>query len=325
MTVQLLINAILQQTMVFLAQVATAGGARAPLAHMADSVFIELTRELQNQGVTKKLIADMFGMTLRTYHRRVRELSQSQTDKGRTVWEAVLDYVRHHEPVTGLRVRERFQYDDPEVVAGVLNDLVHTGLCYRSGRGDGSAYRLADEADFLDTDPGERSSAYEHLVWLAVYRNGPASAEQIGKASSLSAATVDRALRALCTDGRVEAHTGPEGRRYTSERFDVPVGETHGWEAAVLDHYQAMVTAVSAKLRVGSRSQAGDTVGGGTYSLDVGPQHPQRDEALALLASVRRQVEDLRERIDATNDSAGTPAPLEQVVFYMGQYVKRDE
>src|SRR5262245_33808399 len=58
----LLIDSIVQQTMVFIAQLATAGGVRAPLAHVADQVFLDLTRELQNQGVTKKVIADMFGM-----------------------------------------------------------------------------------------------------------------------------------------------------------------------------------------------------------------------------------------------------------------------
>ena len=46
MNTQLLIDAIVQQTMVFIAQLATAGGVRAPLVHVASQVFLDLTGEL---------------------------------------------------------------------------------------------------------------------------------------------------------------------------------------------------------------------------------------------------------------------------------------
>jgi len=50
MHADLLIHSIVQQTMVFTAQLATAGGVRAPLASLANQVFRDLTRELRNQG-----------------------------------------------------------------------------------------------------------------------------------------------------------------------------------------------------------------------------------------------------------------------------------
>jgi hypothetical protein len=111
---------VVQQTMVFIAQLAMAGGVRAPLASVAERVFLDLTTELQNRGVTKNVIADMFGMALRTYHRRVRELEESKTDLGHSVWEGVLGFIRLHGPVSGHEVLTRFAGDDPEVVAGVL-------------------------------------------------------------------------------------------------------------------------------------------------------------------------------------------------------------
>src|SRR5690349_18883513 len=92
MKTQVLIDSVVEQTMVFIAQLATAGGARAPLAHVASQVFLDLTSQLTRQGVKKKVIADMFGMALRSYHRRVRELSDSRTDGGTTLWEAVLGF-----------------------------------------------------------------------------------------------------------------------------------------------------------------------------------------------------------------------------------------
>jgi hypothetical protein len=67
---------------------------------------------LAAQGVTNNVIADMFGMALSTYHRRVRAASDSKTDVGRSVWEAALDFIRAREPVSGSEVQHRFKYDD---------------------------------------------------------------------------------------------------------------------------------------------------------------------------------------------------------------------
>ena len=51
-------------------------------------------------------------MALRTYHRRVQETRQSRTDvSGRTVWEAVLEFIRESEPVSGSEVQRRFVHD----------------------------------------------------------------------------------------------------------------------------------------------------------------------------------------------------------------------
>lgn len=74
MNVQVLIDAIVRQTTVLLAQLATSGGLRAPLAHVANQVFVDLTRELEAQGVSRKVSADMFGMALRGYLRKVQRL-----------------------------------------------------------------------------------------------------------------------------------------------------------------------------------------------------------------------------------------------------------
>ncbi len=46
MNQQLLIDSIVRQTTVLIAQLATSRGARAPVAHVANQVFLDLTREL---------------------------------------------------------------------------------------------------------------------------------------------------------------------------------------------------------------------------------------------------------------------------------------
>src|SRR5215471_18235430 len=202
--------------MVFIAQLATAGGVRAPLAHVAEQVFQELTTELFRRGVKKNVIADMFGMALRTYHRRVRELGESKTESGRSVWEAVLGFIRRNGPVSGQEVLLRFAGDDAEVVSGVLSDLSHSGLVYRAGRGDGARYRIAEDADFSGDD-GAVSPAREHLVWLSVYRNGPTTQEAVQSFTRLGAAACKEALDALVRSGRVVETRSGNGTTYATD------------------------------------------------------------------------------------------------------------
>ncbi|MDD9936489.1 MAG: winged helix DNA-binding domain-containing protein [Myxococcales bacterium] len=327
MKTQALIDGVVQQTTVLIAHLATAGGIRAPLARIANRVFLELSEELQRQGVKKNVIADMFGMALRTYHRRVRSLAGSETEGGHTVWDAVLDYVRDEQPVSLHQIKRRFRNDEPSVVSGVLNDLVGSGFVYRSGRGDGSVFRLADARDFEQSSEEARREASEHLVWLAIYRHGPATRAVIAAELRLGDEELDRALQTLLSDGRIEAcDDGGAANTYRSTRFDVPVGASQGWEAAVLDHFQAMVTAMAVKLRSGrARARSGDETGGATYTIDVWPGHPFESEARGLLAETRKRVDDLRERVDAHNARVKAPAAVDAVVFYAGQYVKGEE
>lgn len=100
MNVQHLITAVVRQTTVLVAQLATSGGARAPLAHVANQVFLDLARELEGQGVGRKVSADMFGMALRSYQRKLQRLNESSTDEGKSLWQAVLDFLteRKHAP-----------------------------------------------------------------------------------------------------------------------------------------------------------------------------------------------------------------------------------
>src|ERR1043165_7100832 len=94
MNAQLLIDAIVRQTTVLIAQLATSGGLRAPVAHLANQVFLDLARELDAQGVSRKVSADMFGMALRAYLRKIQRLGESSTEHGRSLWEAVYDFIR---------------------------------------------------------------------------------------------------------------------------------------------------------------------------------------------------------------------------------------
>lgn len=136
MNTQLLIDSIVRQVTVLIAQLATSGGVRAPIAHIANQVFVELARELEAQGVSRKVGADMFGMALRGYLRKLQRLTEGQTDSGRTLWRAVLDHIVSRPLVTRADILERFKRDDQLQVSAVLRDLKESGLVFSSGRGD---------------------------------------------------------------------------------------------------------------------------------------------------------------------------------------------
>src|SRR5215471_11662950 len=108
MTVELLIQAIVRQTTILIAQLATLGGARAPLAQVANQVFLELARELERQGVSRKVSADMFGLGLRTYRRKIQRLTESSTDRGRSLWEVVLEFIKGRSSTTKHDLLLRF-------------------------------------------------------------------------------------------------------------------------------------------------------------------------------------------------------------------------
>ncbi len=323
--VNLLIDAMVQQTVVLIAQIATAGGRRAPLARVANQVFLGLVSELHSQGVTQTVTADMFGLALRTYQRKRRRLSESATEQGRSLWEAVLRLVEKRGVVTRAAILEVFQRDDEEMVRGILSDLVDTGLVYRTGRGHGTTYRIAETAEIAqESDVG--SDAATNLLWVAIYRDGPCTLDELcARNPSVERDSLETWLVSLVDDGRVACTATESGSAYHCTQYVIPMESDAGWAASVYDHYQAAVGTITNKLRGGGHAAARDTIGGSTFAFDVWPGHPFEEEVLGLLAELRPRAQALRSRVDAYNESAVIPAESDRVVFYMGQNVMGDD
>jgi hypothetical protein len=323
MDLGLLIDAVVRQTTVLIAQLATAGGGRAQLAHTANQVFLDLVAALKEQGLGNKVIADMFGMALRTYQTRVQRLSESRTDRGRSLWEALLSFVQERStegPVSRAEVLRRFRQDDALVVSGVLKDLVDSGLLYRSGRGDFAQYGVA-QAGPAESGPSTSERA-EGFVWSCVHRLAPARAAQVAEALSMDPALVEQTLQSLVKDGRVR-HSATDPSLFESDGCVLPLGSPVGWEAAVFDHFQAMVMAICAKLDSGRRgADSADLIGGSTFSFRVWPEHPHYEEVTRFLATFRSDGAALRKKIAAYNEQHTPPAGEDQrVVIYAGQTV----
>ncbi len=313
----MLIDAIVRQTTVLIAQLATTGGSRAQLAHTANQVFVDLVASLKEQGLGSKVIADMFGLALRTYHSKLQRLTESQTVSGRTLWQALFDYVQSQRVVYRSDVLRRFANDDPISVRGVLKDLVDSGVLSRSGRGDQTRYQVALDVSGSASHNDERTA---HLVALTVHRLGPASRDDLIGALSLDSHRLERALAELVADGRVRVVTG-DVERFASDGCVLPIEDAHGWEAALFDHYQAMVSAMCTKLRLGqTHAEASDLIGGSTFSYQVWPGHPHYVEATRFLSDFRSRGSTLRRKIAEHNRSHTAPTEgVSRVIIYGGQ------
>jgi len=317
MTVELLIEAIVRQTTILIAQLATSGGTRAPLAQVANQVFLDLVHELERQGVSRKVSADMFGLGLRTYQRKIQRYTESSTDRGRSLWVAVFDYVSSAASVTRAEVLLHFSGDDESQVRGVLHDLCESGLVTVSGTGASIAYRVTPEDELLRLRQSESHDGLDELLWALIYREGPLTFDELSR-KHIDARELEPALSRLLEGGRIEQDASDAA--YRARSLFVPLGASVGWEAAVFDHFRALVSTVIRRLESArARTDAADRVGGSTYTLDVWRGHPLEQEAYETLRKLRSELGSLRERVEAYNADHQMPDDYTQVILYVGQ------
>lgn len=324
MNSKLVIDAIVRQSMSLIAQLSTAEGVRSPLSHLADDAFMSLVRELESQGLGRRVIADMFGLAERSYRQKVQRLSESVTSRGVTLWGAVHAFVAEHNSATRVEILAHFKLDAEATVRSILNDLVESGLVCRIGRGLETRYRVAteEELEALGASAAHDSKeAGNSLVWLNVARAGPLHRDQLAKLAPLPDNVLDDALQHLLANGRIRLEASPEGERYTTEQCLIPVGEAAGWEVALIDHHQAVLDALAAKVVDGPHSsRAHDEVGGTTLRFDLWPGHPHDQEVRELLAEVRERIISLWGAVEEHNRLHPHPT-THQVTFYCGQFV----
>jgi hypothetical protein len=322
MNLRLLIDGIVRQTTVLLAQLATASGVRSPLAHVADQVFRELASEIEAQGVRRQVVADMFGMALRSYQKKMQRLTESTSVRQVTLWEAVLGLVEQEQP-TRARVIERFRHDGEREVAAVLADLVRSGILFVTSSGDGAVYGLTSEAMRDRIEAQHDFEAVVNLAWMKVFRHEAVTTDELIASLPVDRLVVGRAVEELLSSGRLE-QVGAELR---SSNVVLALGGDQGWEAAVLDHFRAVATAVATKVRSGATgSKISDNVGGSTFTFTVGAGHPLNDAVSDLFRRTRLEAQALWDRVAAFND-AHPPAPdqTSRVTFYVGQSVEQSE
>jgi len=319
---KLLIDSIVHQTTVLIGQLSTAAGLRAPLAHIADQVFLELSREIEAQGVSRKVAADMFGMALRTYQKKVQRVSAGATVRDRTLWQAVLEFLTSRGSGSRRGVLEEFSRDDPVNVGSVLSDLVASGLVSRTGSGEATVFTITQESELVAVLRAERRETLAPVVWALVYRASGITRAVLRDRLAVPDDELGEALALLEREGRIERTGDADEARYESSLLVLPLDAEHGWEAAVFDHFQAMVRAIGTKVRRGTpRAHAADVTGGATLTFVVDQNHPLREEALGLLRRVRADVNELWQRVQAHNVAHELSEDQTEILFYFGQAV----
>lgn len=321
MNVKLLIDGIVQQTTVLIAQLSTTAGVRAPLAHIADQVFLALSREIEAQGVGRKVAADMFGLALRGYQKKTQRLAASQTTQGKTLFEAVLEYIGDQGGATRGAIIGRFQRDGERESIAVLSDLVASGLIYATGRGSTTLYGVTSDAERQRLTRVSDEQTLADMAWGAIYRNPNLELSRLAPLLSCKPESAERAVEVLVNDGRVTRSKTETEVRLRAAGFQVPLGSEKGWESAVFDHYQAVATAIANKLKLASEGiDANQIVGGTTLRFEMCANHPHKQDVLKLLSVVRKQVTELWEQVSDYNDLH----PIKDderfnVCFYFGQ------
>jgi hypothetical protein len=160
------------------------------------------------------------------------------------------------------------------------------------------------------------------LVWAIVYREGPLSRDELIQGHHIDPAELDLVLARLMASARIERSGEDAVTRYTAANLYVPLGSPVGWEAAIFDHFQAMVKTILCRLRADRDAPSlADCVGGSTYTLDVWPGHPLEQDALQTLGRLRASLVALRQHVEAHNADHPKPEAHERVVLYVGQCV----
>jgi hypothetical protein len=209
-----------------------------------------------------------------------------------------------------------FSRDDEALVGSVLHDLTESGLVFRSGSGANATYRAV-----TDEELGQMRSLTEEgtseLVWVLIYREGPLTHGELSLRCRLDASALEQTLQRLIDEGRVRRDQRDAEPVYSSSGFFVPLGQSVGWEAAVFDHYQAMVRTICRRLSENGAAARAAT--GSTYTFDVWPEHPLHDDVFALLEDFRRRASALLAQFEQHNARSGLPEGYTQVVAYAGQ------
>jgi hypothetical protein len=316
MNLKLLIDGIVRQTTVLIAQLSTASGSRSPLAHVADQVFFTLAREIEAQGVKKQVVADMFGLAMRSYQKKMARLTESASVRDRTLWEAVLEFVAKESP-TRARVLERFSYDGERDVVAVLNDLVRTGLLYTTGSGDGTVFGATSSQVQATVQRQHDKDSLLNLAWLSVFRGEATADRELSALLGVDLEEAQSLVEDLVADGRLRR----DGELLRSSNLVVPLGAEQGWETAVLDHFRTVSKAIALKVRLGFQPAGeADRVGGSTFTFSVTPGHPFEAEVYDLLRETRARAQALWDRVSDHNiEHAPNPEHIVKVSFYAGQ------
>lgn len=317
--IQFLVDDIVRQTTVLIAQLATAAGLRAPLAKIADQVFVDLANELESQGVRRKVAADMFGLALRSYQTKLRRIVENQEQTAETLWQSLYAELNKGS-LTRAELGVRFRRIEPKQLSATLLDMTQSGVAYCSGKGPQTVYGLTSESDRAQIGLRQGRDALKRMVLYLTASSSASTRDALREQLRTTPSELDAILDELVEEGNLSISDG----HLVSRPYEVPVGAEQGWETAICDHFRAVASTIAAKVS-NPRSSHNDIVGGGTLSFRVHRGHPHATEVYRLLNDTRKHAGALWATVVEYNKTNPLPPESERVTFYFGQHVVQSE
>ena len=112
----------------------------------------------------------------------------------------------------------------------------------------GAVYRAARPDETGSARPGHDADAFDNLLWALIRREGPLTKAALLAKARLTSDVAEAALGRLLADGRIEETSIEATSGYGAKSIIIPLGARAGWEAAIYDHFRALVKTIVRKL-----------------------------------------------------------------------------
>ena len=177
-------------------------------------------------------MADMFGAPLRTFQRRAAAAEEDWRLDNRSLWQRIYTEIRKRPVVLRNELLATFYRADESVVRGILLELSDSGLVFRSGSGDRTAFRAASDEELEALGLAPLDNGNRHYVWLTIYQHKPATLDTLATVSGLPRSDVQAEVEALVAENLVSRIEDDQGSvTYTTGDARVPGGSGRrlGW------------------------------------------------------------------------------------------------
>jgi len=247
-----LIRLITRQAMKLVARLAIVHDRRSSLAKISDIAFLELNNELETLGLRKKVIADMFGLALRSYQQKVNRLHESTAWDMRSLWTSVYDYLSKAKKATRKDIFDRYNAADERVLSSILADLTASGFLTKTDvkttkGGNDTIYTVTD--DNMANKPTLNQACTLNLVWTYIYTYPRVSRQNIAERLGLDADAVQSVLEQLEKTNRIERVVDDLGEYFVAPWCIQEAGEgVMGMLSGMYHHFQSICSALAIKL-----------------------------------------------------------------------------
>lgn len=300
---------------------------RMDFAGIAEKTVHDLVGVLRQEGLTNEEIAAALDLSIAGFYRKVKDLRETYSPgdgtRRPTLWELVYDFVLEQSggsrdrPVSYMAIEARFAQLTPERLGAMLRYLVRFGRLSMTGHGPSRRYRIVERE--LPT------GATYHDAVVTLYRDGPMTSAELAQRLETDEASCHAWLGRLRDAGRLEETTvGRQPTRYRATGYHIEPDEPAGYEAALWDHFQAVVRAICMKVRLGAtQASMRDLIGGTTFSFDLPVDDPLYAEISGFLAETRQRMESWLRRHGELQPRPG--ARHARVTIYTGQMVEETD